>query len=293
MQNLKSIASTVPGLENASSGIGLREGHYEDVLTQNPAIGFLEAHSENYFKIGSVPFEYLIKFRESYPVSLHGVGLSLGSADGMRDTHLEKLKTLVDIIQPVFVSEHISWSGVGSMTAPDLLPLPLTAEALKTVIASINQVQDKLQRRILVENPSSYLAFKDSEMTEPEFLAQIVRSTDCHLLLDLNNIHVSAHNIGFDAMAYLRRLPKEVVKEMHLAGYQINHVEGHEVYIDAHNQAVYEDVWKLYAAALDILGDTPTLIEWDSNLPALATLVAEAHKADALRAHNRKNAHAA
>ncbi len=284
----------MPGLGETSSGIGLREVHYADLLAQKPAVGFLEAHSENFFKIGGIPFQYLMKCREAYPVSLHGVGLSLGSADGVREAHLDKLKALVDQIEPALVSEHISWSGIGGVAVPDLLPLPLTGEALTIVAANIQKVQDKLQRRILVENPSSYLSFKDSEMTEPAFLAEVARRTGCGLLLDINNIHVSAHNLGFDAVEYLRQIPKETVGEIHLAGYQVNHVGEHEVFIDAHNHAVYDAVWDIYAAALDMLGDVPTLIEWDSNIPALEVLVAEAVKADVIRARRaRKSSHAA
>jgi len=294
MQNFRHISSEIPELAKTSSGIGLREIHYEDVLAQKPAVGFLEAHSENFFRIGGVPFQYLMKCRELYSVSLHGVGLSLGSADGVRDAHLAKLKTLVGHIEPAQVSEHISWSGIGGTAVPDLLPLPMTNEALNTVTANIQKVQDSLQRRILVENASSYLSFKDSEMTEPAFLAEVVRRTGCGLLLDINNIHVSAHNLGFNPIEYLRQIPKEAVGEIHLAGYQVNRVGEHEVFIDAHNHAVYETVWNLYATALHMFGDTQTLIEWDSEIPALEVLVAEAYKADAIRAYAvKKNDHVA
>jgi uncharacterized protein (UPF0276 family) len=294
MQNFTQISPEMPGLAKTSSGIGLREVHYEDVLAQKPAIGFLEAHSENFFRIGGLPFQYLMKCRQLYPVSLHGVGLSLGSADGVRDAHLNKLKMLVNEVQPVLISEHISWSGIGGIAVPDLLPLPMTNEALNTVTANIQKVQDTLQRRILVENPSSYLSFKDSEMPEPAFLTEVARRTGCGLLLDINNIHVSAHNLGFNAAEYLRQIPKEAIGEIHLAGYQINRVGEHEIFIDAHNHAVYETVWNLYATALHMFGDVPTLIEWDSEIPALEILVAEAHKADAIRAYAvKKNNHAA
>jgi len=294
MQNFTQISPEMPGLAKTSSGIGLREMHYEDVLAQKPAVGFLEAHSENFFRIGGVPFQYLMKCREHYPVSLHGVGLSLGSADGVKNAHLDKLKTLVALVAPALISEHISWSGIDGTAAPDLLPLPMTHEALNTVTANIQKVQDSLQRRILVENPSSYLSFKNSEMTEPAFLAEVARRTGCGLLLDINNIHVSAHNLGFNAVEYLRQIPREAVGEIHLAGYQINHVGEHDVFIDAHNNTVYEPVWNLYASALHMFGDCPTLIEWDSDIPVLEVLVAEAHKADAIRTYAvRKNSHVA
>jgi uncharacterized protein (UPF0276 family) len=294
MQNFKPLSPDMPELAKAGSGIGLREVHYEVILAQKPAVGFLEAHSENFFRTGGIPFQYLMKCREQYPVSLHGVGLSLGSADGVREAHLDKLKTLVDHVAPALISEHISWSGIGGTAVPDLLPLPMTSEALAVVAANIQKVQDRLQRRILVENPSSYLSFKDSEMPEPAFLAEVARRTGCGLLLDINNIHVSAHNLGFDAAEYLRQIPREAVGEIHLAGYQINRVGTHDVFIDAHNHAVYDAVWDLYATALDMLGDVPTLIEWDSDIPALDVLVAEAHKADVIRVRNaKKNSHAA
>lgn len=277
-------------LKSVSTGIGLRAAHTDDIIAQRPAVGFLEGHSENYFRIGSAPFEHLMECRAHYPVSLHGVGLSLGSAEGVSDTHLEKLKTLVDIVQPALVSEHISWSMANGVSVPDLLPLPMTGEALDAIAANITRVQDKLQRAILVENPSSYLAFKGQEMQEPEFIAALAKKTGCGLLLDVNNIAVSAHNMGFDALAYLNAIPKDIVGEIHLAGYQVNHAEGIEVFIDAHNHPVYDGVWQLYDAALQRFGDIPTIVEWDADLPALSRLVAEAEKADAARAAAKKKA---
>jgi uncharacterized protein (UPF0276 family) len=197
---------------------------------------------------------------------------------------VQKLKTLVDLVEPVMVSEHIAWSGHGALAVPDLLPLPRTAEALEATCRNIDRVQDALGRQILVENPSCYISFPaDDGMTEPDFIIALVRRTGCRLLLDVNNIAVSAHNLGYDPLQYIRALPRDIVGEMHLAGYQVNKVADAEVRIDAHNHPVYDEVWALYDAALAHFGDTPTLVEWDSDLPPLATLLAEAAKADACR----------
>ncbi|MDE1153821.1 MAG: DUF692 domain-containing protein [Micavibrio sp.] len=274
----------LPALADAPTGIGLRAPHTEDVIAEKPPVGFLEAHSENYFRLGSIPFEQLMTCRESYPVSLHGVGLSLGTAGGVGDEHLRKLAELVDAVAPALVSEHISWSGTPHKAVPDLLPLPMTAEALDTICANISRVQDRLKRYILVENPSSYLAFRGEEMAEPQFIAEIIHRTGCGLLLDINNIHVSAHNIGFDAEAYLDAIPQGIVGEVHLAGYHVNTLEAGDIYIDAHNHPVYDGVWELYKKALQRFGNVPTLVEWDSDLPPLQQLVDEAQKADKLRA---------
>lgn len=272
----------VPGLAQARSGIGLRSPHALEILRERPSVGFLEAHSENFFKKG-VLFETLLKLRDHYPISLHGVGLSLGSADGVKHAHLEKLKSLVDEIRPALVSEHVSWSGLGATAVPDLLPLPMTNEALDVLCDNIDRVQTALKRTILIENPSSYLAFRGAEMSEPEFLSEARKRAGCGLLLDVNNIHVSAHNLGLDAHAFIDALPRGGVDEIHLAGYQINPVEGGEIFIDAHNHPVHDDVWALYAHALKKFGNIPTLIEWDNDLPELSILLAEAEKADHIR----------
>lgn len=266
------------------AGIGLRSAHAAEMISSRPAVGFIEAHSENYFRIGGAPFEQLVRARESYPLSLHGVGLSLGSAGGVSADHLQKLKTLVDIVQPDLVSEHVSWNAADGKALPDLLPLPMTREALGAICANINHVQDVLQRKILVENPSSYLRFAGQEMAEPAFLAEVAKTTGCGILLDVNNIAVSAHNMNFDAAAYIDTLPQGIVGEIHLAGYQVNTIGDGSIFIDAHNHAVYDGVWDLYAQALARFGDVPTLVEWDADLPLLPLLVAEAAKADAVRA---------
>lgn len=286
------IFSPLPALAGLATGIGLRTPHAEEIISTKPEAGFMEGHAENYFRIGGAPFEQLMKVRETYPVSLHGVGLSLGSADGVSDEHLQKLKALADIVDPVLVSEHISWSTANGKSIPDLLPLPMTREALKILAANISHVQDTLKRAILVENPSSYLSFRGAELEEPAFIAQLARETGCGLLLDVNNIQVSAHNMSFDAKAYIEALPKGITGEIHLAGYHVNKLDDGDIYIDAHNHAVHDGVWDLYRFALERLGDIPTLVEWDADLPELSRLVGEAQKADKIRVEVAGGIHA-
>lgn len=287
MSEKQAFSGPDPELASALTGIGLRPPHMAEVASSKPQTGFLEAHSENYFRIGSRPFEDLLECREHYPVSLHCVGLSLGSADGVSKEHLQKLKILADIVDPAMVSEHISWSSYHGRSVPDLLPLPMTQESLSVICQNIDHVQETLHRVILVENPSSYLAFDEADMTETDFIAEVIKRTGCGLLLDVNNIAVSAHNMNFDARAYLDALPKGIVGEYHLAGYQVNNADGHDIYIDAHNHPVYDGVWELYRHALARFGEAPTLIEWDADIPPLAKLLAEAKKADAIRAEFR------
>lgn len=266
-----------------ATGIGLRAPHVREICEQRPQTGFLEAHSENYFGGGQARTD-LISLREDYAISLHGVGLSLGRADGLDKAHLHEIASLVNDIQPLFVSEHLSWSAFGSRHVPDLLPLPMTQEALGTICNHIDTFQQAIGRQILVENPSSYLRFSNQEMTEPEFLTSLVKQTGCGLLLDINNIYVSAHNIGFDVLEYLAAIPAQAVQEMHLAGFQANDTDnGKQIFIDTHGKPVHHAVWELYEQALNIFGDTTTLIEWDTDIPKLPLLLAEAHKADTLR----------
>ena len=262
-----------------SSGIGLRTPHFRAVLSTEPDVGFFEVHSENYFGAGGQPLSMLERVRRDYPVSLHGVGLSLGGAEPLNQAHLGKLKALVDRIEPSLVSEHLAWVGIGGVFLNDLLPLPYTEEALSVTAAHVSQVQDRLGRRILVENPSSYLTFRHSTMSEPEFLRALVAMTGCGLLLDVNNIYVSAQNQRFDAAAYLAAVPADAVAEYHLAG----HTDAGDLLIDTHDHVVSNPVWALYRATVRIIGDRPTLIERDSNIPPLAELVAEAAQADRLR----------
>lgn len=279
----------VPELCNISSGIGLRAPHHQDIIETLPAIGWLEVHSENFFHLDAPHFQDLLILRDQYPVTLHGVGLSLGSADGLDETHIEKLKQLAERVEPAVISEHVSWSSINRVSVPDLLPVPLTFEALDVLSQNIDHLQNRLGRTVLVENPSSYLTFKERDMDEAAFLTALCNRTGCGLLLDINNIHVSARNTDFDAGEYLQSIPPALIGEIHLAGYQANTVDDiAEIYIDAHNQPVHPPVWELYEAALNIFGDKPTLIEWDNDLPPLQVLLEEAYKADDLRARHTR-----
>jgi len=267
----------------ACAGIGLRSPHYEAVLAQRPDVGWFEVHSENYFAEGGAPAHYLERVRADYPVSFHGVGLSLGSTDPLDPAHLGRLQALVDRFEPALVSEHLSWSSVDRRFLHDLLPLPHTREAVGHVAARIQQVQDCLGRELLVENISDYLRYDQADFSEWEFLVETARAAGCGLLLDVNNIYVNACNHGFDAYAYVDAVPPALVKEIHLAGHTVNDIDdGTKVLIDTHNRPVPAPVWDLYRHALKRLGPRPTLVEWDADLPPLAELVREAHTAGAL-----------
>lgn len=269
-----------PGSIPATAGIGLRAIHHDPLLEQRPAVGWLEAHSENYFADGGAQLDYVTRLRGRYPLSLHGVGLSLGSIDELDREHLRRLRRLVDSIEPGLVSEHVCWGAIGGMHLNDLLPLPYSAEALHHLSARVSQLQDVLGRQVLLENVSSYLEFTTSEMSEPEFLVALARATGCGLLLDVNNVYVSARNHGFDARAFIARIPPPLVGEIHLAGHSINRLGDCEILIDTHSTRVCPAVWELYEFALARCGPVPTLIEWDTDIPALDVLVAEARAAD-------------
>ena len=247
-------------------------------------------HSENFFGDGGQPLWYLTKFREQVPISTHGVGLSLGSTDPLDRDHLAKLKRLVDRIDPVIVSEHICWVGVNGRFLNDLLPIPYTEESLAHVVRRVTEVQDFLGRQILVENVSSYLEFVDSDIPEWEFVREVAARAGCGILLDVNNIYVNATNHGFDAETYLNAFSRGSVGEIHLAGFQ----DTGEILIDTHGSAVSDAVWRLYRLAIDRFGCVPTLIEWDTDIPALDVLLGEAQKADAILASAlKKTEHAA
>jgi len=267
----------------ARAGIGLRAPHMAEIADRRPAIGWLEVHAENYMGFGPA-FRALARLRADYPLSLHGVGLSLGSAAGIDDGHLARLKRLVDALDPFLVSEHLAWCDVGGVYLNDLMPLPCTEESLAIMSEHVDIVQTRLGRRILVENPSSYLRYGHAPIPEAEFLAALAKRTGCGLLCDINNIYVSGRNLGFDALAYLTALPGEAIGEFHLAGHQANPVGDQIVLIDDHGSAVAEDVWALHGEALRRFGRRPTLVEWDSHLPGLDALLAEAEKADGLTA---------
>ena len=257
-------------------GIGLRAPHYPEIAGRRPALAFLEVHSENYFAEGGPALAWLERFRADYAVSLHGVGLSLGSVDPLDDRHLERLSRLCRRIEPRFVSEHLSWSSFGGLFANDLLPLPFDEESAAHVAGRIAEVQDRLGRPLMVENVSSYHAFGESTMAEAQFVRDVVRRAGCRLLLDVNNIYVNAVNHGFDALAYLDAMDPATIDEIHLAG----HERGERGLVDTHAAPVCEEVWSLYAAAVDRFGAKPTLIEWDAAIPPLDTLLAEAARAE-------------
>jgi uncharacterized protein len=266
----------------AQAGIGLRFQHHRAVAETRPDIPWFEVHTENYMG-GGTPLRYLEAVRRDYPVSCHGVGLSLGSAEGLDPVHLERLRSVIDRIEPALVSEHLSWSVVGGLYLADLLPLPMTEETLDLVCRHVDQVQTRLGRRILIENPSSYLRFRHSTIPEWEFLAALAARSGCGLLCDVNNIYVSACNHGWDPLAYLRGLAPVSIGEIHLAGHSVRQLEGGATLrIDDHGSHVCAEVWALYSEALARFGPIPTLIEWDNNVPPLDTLLGEAAQAGAI-----------
>lgn len=264
-----------------SSGIGLRAPHVAEVLASRPAVGWLEVHAENYMGGGPAACT-LERVRRDYPVSVHGVGLSLGTAGGLDAGHLERLAALVERLEPVLVSEHLSWSGAGGAYLNHLLPLPYDEEALAVVSEHVARVQDRLGRRLLVENPSSYLRFVHSPIPEPAFLNALARRTGCGLLCDVNNVYVSSVNLGDDPRAYLDAIDPAAVGEIHLAGHAVNDADGRPILIDDHGSRVAPAVWDLYARALARFGARPTLVEWDTDVPPLAVLLQEAATAGAM-----------
>lgn len=271
MQPIPARAAAPAAAIPAHAGIGLRAPHYGEILGTRPAIGWLEVHSENYFG-GGQPLWFLERMRAHYPVSLHGVGLSLGCAGRLDRDHLRKLGRLVDHIDPGLVSEHLSWGAVAGRHLNDLLPLPYTEEALERVCAHVREAQDFLGRRILVENISSYVRWRHDAIPEAVFVAEVARRTGCGLLLDVNNVFVSAVNHGFDPSAWLATIPGDLVGEIHLAGFD----EGTDCLVDTHGRRVSMAVWRLYRETVRRIGPRPTLIEWDTDLPALSVLLDEA-----------------
>jgi uncharacterized protein len=264
------------------AGIGLRFPHHQTVLDEQPPVAWLEVHTENYLG-GGTPLIYLEAIRRDYPIALHGVGLSLGSAEGLDLGHLDRARQTVKRIAPALVSEHLSWSIAEGRYLADLLPLPMTEEALGIVCRHVDQTQTVLKRHILVENPSTYLRWRHSTIPEWEFLAAVARRTGCGILCDVNNIYVSACNHGWDPSTDLAALPPAAIGEIHLAGHSVRHLEGgRTLRIDDHSSRVSAEVWGLYAEALARFGPVPTLIEWDTNLPPLAVLVDEAARAEVL-----------
>jgi len=264
---------------NRSVGMGLRSPHVAEVSATRPKLGFIEVHAENYM-VDTVGLDRLLNLRRYYPVSLHGVALSLGSAEELDRVHLGRFKALIERVEPMLVSEHLAWSAIGGVYLNDLLPLPYTEESLDVFCRHVEEVQEEIGRRLLIESPASYLRYHHSSIPEAEFLTEVVRRTGCGILCDVNNIYVSARNFGFDPIAYLDALPIEAIGEIHLAGHHT--AENINILIDDHGSRVAKPVWNLHAAALQRFGPVPALIEWDTNLPALEILLDEARHAQEL-----------
>jgi uncharacterized protein (UPF0276 family) len=267
-------------------GLGLRPSHYEAILNGPKGIDWLEVITENYLVPGGKPLDYLERIRERFPVVMHGVSLSIGSTDPVDTTYLKSLRALASRIEPHWISDHLCWTGIEGKNLHDLLPLPYTEEALASVVSRVGQVQDALGRRILLENVSSYLTFHASELSEWEFLSEVAERADCDILLDINNIYVSSVNHGFDAVQYLRAIPRPKVRQFHLAGH--SDMGGH--LIDTHDHPIIQPVWDLYARAVELFGDVPTMIERDDNIPELGELLAELDVARDIAARHSRQA---
>ncbi|TXG93885.1 MAG: DUF692 domain-containing protein [Zoogloea sp.] len=272
-------ARTLP----ARSGLGLKPEHFHSILETLPDLGFLEIHAENYMVEGGPYHHYLAKIRSHYPLSIHGVGLSIGAEAGLDEAHLDRLAALIKRYEPQSFSEHLAWSSHGGVFLNDLLPLPYHAETLHRVCAHIDRVQERLQRRMLLENPATYVEFADSTFGEADFIGELVRRTGCGLLLDVSNVHVSCVNHGRDPQAFITALPLAATGQIHLAGFARDvDAAGDPLLIDSHGAAVADEVWRLYRFALEMLGPVPTLIERDNDVPAFPVLLAEARKAEAM-----------
>lgn len=269
----------------AAAGVGFKPEHFDQLRATTPRVGFLEVHAENYMGAGGLPHHQLGLLRRDYALSIHGVGLSIGGADALNRDHLARLKALCDRYQPDSFSEHLAWSSHGGDYLNDLLPLPYTQETLDQVCQHVTEVQEVLGRRMLLENPSTYVLFEQSIIPETEFLAEVVRRTGCGLLLDVNNVFVSATNHRTDAMAYLAAFPIEAVGEIHLGGHTEEELPSGPLLIDAHGTPVADPVWALYAAVLALTGPLPTLIEWDNDVPPWPELLAEVLRAQDLLDH--------
>jgi uncharacterized protein len=280
VQSLPNPPRAAPALPSRA-GVGLKPEHIDAILDERPDVGFFEVHAENYMGEGGPPHRRLEAIRALYPLSLHGVGLSIGSPRPLDKAHLVRLARLAERYEPGLFSEHLAWSSHDQGFLNDLLPLPYTEETLASVCAHIDQTQETLRRRMLLENPSTYVLFAESAIPETEFLAAIARRTGCGLLLDINNVEVSATNHGFDPLAYLEAFPLENVGEIHVAGYaEAEDDAGHRLLIDAHDSPVRPGVWALYEAVISRIGLLPTLVEWDNEVPEWPALYAEARRAE-------------
>lgn len=259
-------------------GVGLRTPHYQYILDNQPDISWFEVLIDNYMGAGGMPLKHLDAIRRHYPVTFHGVGMSLGSTDSLNLPYLNRLKELIQQFEPALVSDHLCWTGVHGYESNDLLPMPYTEASIKHVVERIQRVQDFLGQQILIENVSSYISYTLDAMTEWEFYIEVVTQADALMLFDVNNIYVSAQNHDFDAMDYLNAIPCERVKEIHLAGYEDKGTH----LLDTHGYPVHPPVWELYKQAIKKFGHTPTLIEWDNNIPDFPTLLHEAEKASVI-----------
>jgi uncharacterized protein len=271
----------------ARAGVGLKPQHWSEIISERPDIGWFEIHAENFMEAGGPPHHALSSIRDWYPLSVHGVGLSIGSAEGIDLEHLQRLKCVCDRYRPDLVSEHLAWSTHGGAYLADLLPLPYSQATLDLVVRHVDQVQSVLGRMILLENPSTYVQFAGTEMREVDFLASVAARTGCSLLLDVNNVLVSATNHGFDATSYVDSFPLESVGEIHVAGHHADRDDANNILlIDAHGSSVADQVWTLLARAVELGGRKPVLVEWDNDVPAWSTLQEEARKADRILTAN-------
>ena len=260
-------------------GVGLKAQHYQEALSGDHPLAFFEVHAENYMMKGGNHLRFLEAIGEKFPLSIHGVGMSLGSEEGIDQSHLQKFKSIVNRFNPWLVSEHLAWSVYDGTYLNDLLPLPLNQTTLDVVSENIKHMQDTIGRRILIENPSTYVSFKATDIPEPDYLNRLAENTGCGILLDVNNIYVSARNHGFDARKYVDAIDGSLVGEIHLAGHTVKNIDGAELRLDDHGSAVIEEVWSLYDYAIGRFGERPTLIEWDTNVPEFSVLISEADKA--------------
>lgn len=264
----------------AQAGVGLKPQHYDSIIDAQPQVAWFEIHPENYFAKGGLSHRALSRIREDYPLSMHGVGMSLGSEDGLDKNHLTQIKSLLDRYHPALFSEHLSWSRYQQYYSNDLLPIPYTNEALAVFKDNVNTAQDMLNRQILIENPSSYFMLQNNDYTEWDFLVTLCRQTGAGILLDINNIYVSAINHGFNAQQYIESIPAELVGEIHLAGHAEEEHSFGQLLIDDHGSEVKDTVWELYTQVIESIGPRPTLIEWDTNIPDWEILIQEARQAE-------------
>ena len=275
----------------ARAGVGLKPQHVEDILSTRADVGFFEVHAENYMGAGGLPHAQLRAIRDQYPLSVHGVGMSIGGERGIDPQHLARFKAVVDYYEPGLVSEHLAWSTHDDVFYNDLLPVPYTGDTLRRVVEHVGAVQDAIGRQILIENPSTYLVFAQSDWSEVDFMAEIAARSGCGLLFDVNNVFVSATNHGYSPRDYILAYPLHLVQEIHLAGHAgDSDDEGRPLLIDAHDRAVCGDVWELYRLVLSRTGPLPSLVEWDNDVPAWPVLMDEARRADAILGSNREQA---